>query len=74
MQRYVTKQSQVLTVCRLPIERFLAQGTIALSDCLGTVMVLVLGISKIGEHWWSEIGNLICLRHLFRKTAVAKLK
>ena len=35
-------------------------------------MVYILnGDSKIGEHVYSEIGNLICLRHLFRSTAVA---
>ena len=39
------------------------------------VMVLILdGNSEIGAHVWSEIGAKICLRHLFRSTAVAGLK
>ena len=39
------------------------------------VMVLILdGNSDISAHFWSEIGALICLRHLFRSTAVADLK
>ena len=38
-------------------------------------MVLILdGSSEMGAHVWSGIGNLICLRHLFRARAVANLK
>ena len=38
-------------------------------------MALILyGNSEIGEYVWSEIGNLIRLRHLFRSPAVANLK
>ena len=32
------------------------------------------GNSAIGAHVWSEIGHLICLRHLFISTTIANLK
>ena len=38
-------------------------------------MVLILdGNSGPGALLWSEIGHLICLRHLFKSTEVANLK
>ena len=38
-------------------------------------MVLILGgNSEIGAHAQSDIGQLICLRYLFRPTAVSNLK
>ena len=41
----------------------------------GTIMILILvGKLIIVEQLWCEIGNLICTRHLFRKTSVANLK
>ena len=37
-------------------------------------MLILDGNSEIGAHMSSEIGKLICLRHLFKSTAVANLK
>ena len=37
-------------------------------------MVLILdGNSEIGAHLWCDIGQLICLKHLFRPSAVTYL-
>ena len=38
-----------------------------------TIVLLLDGYPEIGVHVWSEIGNLIGLRHLFKSTAVANL-
>ena len=43
------------------------------SLCIAMVLVLD-GNVEIGAHVWSEISNLICLRHLFISRAVANLK
>ena len=39
-----------------------------------TMAMLLGGNSKLGAHEWSEIGNFICYRQLFRPKEVAKLK
>ena len=41
---------------------------------LQSVVFILAGNSEIDAHMWSEIGNLICLRHWLRSTAVENLK